>query len=51
MTTREAVELAIGEMAAQCATFDEACVRCQACKLLCDYYGFKLEKFFDVEVV
>lgn len=46
LTTREAVQIAIGETAAQCGEFEPACVRCQAVRLLCDTYGFKLEQFF-----
>lgn len=49
LTTREAVQIAIGETAAQCGEFDPACVRCQAVRLLCDLYGFKLEQFFDAD--
>ena len=49
MTTREAVQIAIGETAAQCGEFETACVRCQAVRLLCDTYGFKLEQFFGAE--
>jgi hypothetical protein len=46
LTTREAVEIAISETAAQCGEFDSTCVRCQAVRLLCDTYGFKLAQFF-----
>ena len=46
LTTREAVQIAIGETAARCGEFDSVCVRCQAVRLLCDLYGFKLEQFF-----
>lgn len=47
LTTREAVEIALGETAAQCGEFDAGCVRCQAVRLLCDLYGFKLYEFFS----
>ena len=50
LTTREAVEIALGETAAHCGEFDAGCVRCQAVRLLCDLYGFKLEQFFGEEV-
>lgn len=46
LTTREAVAIALGETAAQCGEFDSTCVRCQAVRLLCDLYCFKLEQFF-----
>lgn len=49
LTTREAVEIVISEAAAQCGAFNAACVRCQAVRLLCDLYGFKLEQFFEVD--
>lgn len=49
LTTRESVEIAIGEMAAQCQEFDAGCVRCQASRLLCEHYGFKLSQFFGEE--
>lgn len=49
LTTREAVEIALGETAVQCEEFDSTCARCSAVKLLCDLYGFKLEQFFDNE--
>ena len=50
LTTREAVQIAIGETAARCGEFDASCVRCQAVRLLCDTYGFKLAQFFGEEV-
>ena len=50
LTTREEVAIALGETAAQCGEFDATCVRCQAARLLCDLYGFKLEQFFGDEV-
>lgn len=50
LTTREAVQIAIGETAAQCGKFEPACVRCQAVRLLCDTYGFKLAQFFGSSI-
>ena len=49
LTTREAVEITISETAAKCGEFDATCVRCQAVRLLCDLYGFKLDQFFGAE--
>lgn len=49
ITTREAIRIAIGELAAQCEAFEPSCVRCQAAALLCEQYGFKMQEFF-VEV-
>lgn len=46
ITTREAIRIAIGELAAQCEAFEPSCVRCQAAALLCEQYGFKMQEFF-----
>lgn len=50
LTTREAVEIVLGETAAQCGEFYHGCDLCQAVRLLCDLYGFKLDQFFGEEV-
>lgn len=58
LTTREAVESALYSLASS-AEVERNYYRNEngwmrkraACALLCDLYGFKLEQFFDVEVV
>lgn len=46
MTTREAIQIACGEAAAQCKEFDASCVRCRAVALLCEQYGLRLSDYF-----
>ena len=56
LTTREAVEAALYSLASSaqveraCGNANEWLRNLNACALLCDLYGFKLEQFFGEEV-